>query len=61
MSQATLSCVEDILTVTWPTDVRVTYKASVSKIPDTMVQRVANRSKDAQKILKMTFADMKPR
>ena len=59
MSQATLSCVEDILTVTWPTD--VTYKPSFSKIPDTMIQRVANRSKDAQKILKMTFADMEPR
>ena len=41
--QAKLSCDEDRLTVTWPTD--ITYKASVTKIPDAMIQRVEDKSK----------------
>ena len=59
--QAKLSCDEDRLTVTWPTD--ITYKASVTKIPDAMIQRVEDKSKNplVHKILRMTFTNMTPR
>lgn len=61
VSQAKLSCDEDRLTVKWHT--AVTYKASVSEIPDAMIQKLDDISKKTRlhKILKMTFTNMTPR
>ena len=59
--QAKLSCWNDILTVTWTTD--VVYDATVTQIPDDIKQRISERLQKANTylILRMIIINRQPR